>query len=269
MIISKATYLASDLIFAFGIHLFYKKFFARKEKKWLRRMAFLLFVAMDYLLWLNISNQYYFPVASFMTFFAFSLAYQWKVNYRNFLAAFWILVFGICGELLASYLVSFFMGEIGLENPDNALVAALTSARLIFLLITLLASKMIRYQKTEEPVQYASLLVMLLPMISVGLIIYVFSLAEFDQSTILNAGSIGAVTSVLAIIWMNLVTVWLFDGVSRAYQAEREAQALRKTVQVQQEHYNGEMEKREALRKMRHDYKNILRLAGRMRQRES
>ena len=250
--------MVSDLIFAYGIHVFYERFFSVKEKKWFMRMALALFVAADFLLWENISDPYLFPVASFLTFFGVSLAYQRKISYRNFLAAFWILIFGICGELLASYLTAFFMREISKATPENALVAALASARLAFFFLALLAAKLIRHQKEGERVRYVSLLAMPLPMISVGLIIYVFSLAEFDQDTILNAGSVGAVLAVLAIVWINLITVWLFDRSAHAYQMEREAQALRKTIQVQQEHYNGEMEKREALQKMRHDYKNFL-----------
>ena len=258
MPISNAIYFVSNFVFAYGMHVFYKKFFLTEEKKWVLRMALLSFVFVDFILYLCISNSYVFPVTSLLTFFVLSLAYQRKVNYKNFLAAFWILVFGICGELLASYLVSFFMEGMGYVNSDNALIAALVSARLIFFFLTLMAARLFCHQRKGEPMRYVSLLTMMLPVISIGLVIYVFGLAEFDQNTILSAGSVGAILSVLAIVWINLITVWLFDRSSYIYQTEQEAQALRKTVQIQQEHYNGEMKKREELRKLRHDYKNIL-----------
>lgn len=67
--------------------------------------------------------------------------------------------------------------------------------------------------------RYVAVLATLLPIISVVLVIYVFSLAEFDKNTILDAGSLGALLSVFAIILINLITVWLFDRQSHASHA--------------------------------------------------
>lgn len=258
MLFSEAVYFACNFIFIFGMHLFYAKMFPANEKKWIRRLALILFLFVDFALWLGISNPYLFPILSFLTYFGVTIAYQIRINYRNFLAAFLILAFGITSELLASYLVSYCMGKAGVTETESVLVAALISARLFFFLMTLLSARLTLYQKEGGPMRYVAVLATLLPIISVVLVIYVFSLAEFDKNTILDAGSLGALISVFAIILINLITVWLFDRQSRAYQMERETQALRKTIQVQQEHYNGEMEKREAIRKIKHDYKNFL-----------
>ncbi|MBR6150031.1 MAG: GHKL domain-containing protein [Lachnospiraceae bacterium] len=248
----------SNVIFAYGMHLFYAKFFPKSEGKWAKWLTLILFLILDFILYLLISNSYIFPIVSFILFFSVTLTYQCRIDYRNFLAAFWILIFGICGELLASYVVSFFMGKIGLTSSENALVAALVSARFFFFFVAILSAKLISHHREGEPIRYIFVLTMFLPMISIGLVVYVFSLAEFDQNTILNAGSFGAVMSVSAIVLLNLITVWLFDRQTLAYQTEQEAQALRKTVQVQQEHYNGEMKRHEAIRKVKHDYKNLL-----------
>ncbi len=260
MSIQYITYLACNFIFVFGMHLFYSKFFFKEEKtnRWIHRATLILYIFVDFLLYVKVSNPYVFPILGFLTYFAVTLAYHWKINYRNFLAAVWILAFGICSELLASYLVSYSMGKLGMTTSENAIVAALISARLFFFLMTYAASRLTRYQKEGGPMRYVAILTIFLPLISIGLVIYIFSLAEFDQNTILNTDSIGAVVSVVAILWINMVTIWLFDRQSHAYYTEREAQVLRKTIQIQQEHYNGEIEKREAIRKIKHDYKNFL-----------
>ena len=260
MLIQNITYIVCNNIFIFGMHLFYSKFFTMQEsnRRWVRVLVLLVYMFMDFVLYTNVTNPYFFPALGYLTYFGVTLAYQWKINYRNFLAAVWILAYGICSELLASYLVAFFMGRMGMTAPENAIVAALVAARLLFFLMTYVSARLTRYQKEGGPMRYISLLTTFLPMISIGLIIYIFSLAEFDQNTILSAGSVGAITSVVAIIWINLITVWLFDRQAYAYHTEHEAQELRKTIQIQQEHYNNEMDKRETIRRIRHDYKNFL-----------
>ena len=224
----------------------------------MKRLALLLAFVIDFLLYLTVSVPYLFALTGFLIYFGVTVVYSRKVSYKNFLTAFLFLALGICSELIASHLVVFFMRLMAQENSENALIAALLIARLLFFLMVIVAARWIRYQKGGESLSQMTVLTILLPALSIGLVLYIFSLAEFDHRSILDAGSLGAVLAVLAIVWINLVTFWLFNRQFRLYQIEKEADALRMTVQVQQEHYNGELEKREAIRKVRHDYKNFL-----------
>ena len=170
MLIQNITYIVCNNIFIFGMHLFYSKFFTMQEsnRRWVRVLVLLVYMFMDFVLYTNVTNPYFFPALGYLTYFGVTLAYQWKINYRNFLAAVWILAYGICSELLASYLVAFFMGRMGMTAPENAIVAALVSARLFFFLMTYISSRLTRYQREGGPMRYVSLLTAFLPMISIG-----------------------------------------------------------------------------------------------------
>ena len=258
MQISDIVYLGSNLIFLYGMHLFYEKMFPEGGERRVKVLTLLLYFVIDFLLYRMISVPYLLPLTAFLTDFCVTAAYNRRISYKNFLAAIMVLVIGICGELLASHLVVFFMRLMGREDSENALIAALIISRLLFFFLMIIASGWIRSQREKVTLTPVSVLTASLPVLSIGVILYVFSLAEFDHRSILNAGSLGAVFSVLAVIGINLATFWLFDRQLQMSQIEKEAENLRRTVQIQQEHYNGEMKRREAIRQIRHDYKNFL-----------
>lgn len=254
---SDVVYVLCDFIVLYSMHVFCKKLFdgRNRVKQFLSLAVFLL---IDCLFYFMVSVPYLFAVVSFILYVGVSLGYSRRISYKNFLTAFLFLIFGICSELVASHLVVFVMRLLGQEQQENMLVAALIVARLLFFVVILLATGLVRYQNKAEKLPAAARLVVFLPILSIVLILYVFSLAQFNHKSLMGAGSLGAVVSVGAIVVMNIAVFWLFDRQFRIYQVEKEANDLRMTIQVQQEHYNGEMDKREALRKMRHDYKNFL-----------
>lgn len=251
-------YFLCGFIVLYGMHLLCKKMFPEKAKPSFRALALFLFFVIDYGLYCTLSIPYLFVLFSFLTYLFVTIAYSRGLKRKNFLIAFVLLALGISSELLAAYLVDLFMGSLAEMRPENLLIAALIIARLIFLLGILVMTKLIRYQKAEEVALSVPGLMLLLPALSIGLVLYVFRLAEFDQYSIRGSGSLGAILAVLSIVWINIVSFLLFDRQSHAFQMERETEDLKNTIQIQQEHYNGEMEKREEVRKVRHDYKNFL-----------
>ena len=60
----------SNVIFAYGMHLFYAKFFPKSEGKWAKWLTLILFLILDFILYLLISNSYIFPIVSFILFFS-------------------------------------------------------------------------------------------------------------------------------------------------------------------------------------------------------
>lgn len=251
-------YFLCGFIVLYGMHLLCKRMFAEKAEPLLRGLALFLFFIIDFVLYCTLSIPYLFVLFSFTTYLGVTIAYSRGVKRKNFLVAFILLALGISSELLAAYLVDLFMRALSEVRPENLVIAALIIARLLFLLGILAMTKLIRYQKSEEVTLSVPGLMLLLPALSIGLVLYVFRLAEFDQFSIRGSGSLGAILAVLSIVWINLVSFLLFDRQSHAFQMERETEDLKKTIQIQQEHYNGEMEKREEVRKLRHDYKNFL-----------
>jgi len=251
-------YLVCGLLVLYSIHLFLKVFFEPKDASILQILVLSFFFVVDYVLMKTVTITYLFPIFSFLLYFIVSLAYSKRLGLKNVWFAFIALVFGICSELIASYSVSIAFQNNLLVHEENAFPVALIVARFVFFLLFLLAIRFGRLKDRNKNKYFQPFIMIILPILSIVLVLYVFSLAEFRSDSILDSGSFGAFCSVLVIIVMNLVVFWMFDRQARLNQIEQDAYFLKETVRIQQEQYNEEKNRQDIIRRIKHDYKNYL-----------
>lgn len=258
MVVSDIVYLITNLLVLYGMHIFCSAQYGRMKDYVLRMSALAGYLGADFLLYKVVKVTYIFAMTGILLYLFVTFAYSKRLRLNNLCIAAVFLVFGICSELLASYLVSLVMNTMNHYNAENALIVALIIARFLFFIMVLIAKRLNRVETQNYGVSSIPYLMLILPLLSIGLILYIFSLAEFDHHSILSTGSVGALCSVFVIVWINLLAFWLYDKQYRIHQMEQDSIRLHQTIQMQMEQYNEDKLRREAIQKMKHDYKNFL-----------
>lgn len=223
-----------------------------------RYMAIVLYVVIDCIVYFLFDDAIIFFTTSIILYFLFTFAYSLKIGLKNLIATLIFIAFGVCSELLASFSVSYAVSIFGGYGIDNEIVAVTLLSRIIFFVLIVVVKQIIEYQSNECSNDNSFLLTLIIPILSVFIVLYLFSLASFNQQSIVNSDSIGAYLSVTAIIIMNVLSFYIFDRFHRINLIEKEDVRLKQTILVQQAHFDEEKTVRDSIRKMKHDYKNML-----------
>lgn len=223
-----------------------------------RYVAIILYVAIDCIVYFMIDNTVVFFTTSIILYFLFSIAYSLKIGIKNLVATALFIAFGVCSELLAAFSVSHAMRIFGGHVIENEIVVGTLLSRIIFFILVLSAKQIIEFQNKDDNVDKSFLLTLIIPVLSIFIVMYLFSLSSFDQQSILDSDSVGAYLSVTAIIIMNVLSFYIFDRFHRVSQIEKEDIRLKQTIIAQQSHFDEEQSVRDNIRKMKHDFKNML-----------
>lgn len=267
----KLFYILGDLQVVLALHIFCQKMFGLTAKKspddssvffrtgaFARYAAVILYVIIDCLVYFLFDNAAVFFTTSIILYFLFSLAYSLRICLKNLIATFLFIAFGVCSELIAAFSVSFAVDIFGGHVIDNEIVATTLLSRIIFFILLVITKHIINFQNKDDGTDISFLLTLVIPVLSVFIVMYLFSLSSFNQQSILDSDSVGAYLSVISIIIMNVLAFYIFDRFHRVGQIEKEDIRLKQTIIAQQNHFDEEQNVRENIRKMKHDYKNIL-----------
>ena len=256
--INNIIYFICNLLSVFSLHIFCSKMFQDKIVKLVRVSANVIYMALDFVVYLLNDNQAVFIITSMVMYFGFSVAYSLHISYKNFIITMVILAFGICSELLASFIVSFSAGILGHYEAGGGIIATMVLSRFLFFLFIVISSGFIRFQNNTDISGRYVWCILMLPVLSIGLVLYIFSLARFDQNTIYNSGSVGAAFSVAANVGMNILTFYIMERQHELFFAEKEEAVLRQTILSQQMYYDEKRFANDSIRRVKHDYKNML-----------
>ena len=251
-------YIVCDFLVIFGMHIFCSRMFPDRKRIWLRRLAALVYVVVDCLVYFFLNNQIAFLTTSVVSYFMYTFAYSTRVNYKNFVATIILFAFGICSEVLAAFMVSFSSRLLGEYDAVSAVTATVVVSRIIFFILLLIVMRFNKFHNKDDASDRYAWSALVMPVLSVGLIIYIFNLIHLSQDTIHDSGSIRGVFAVAAIIAMNILSFYIINRLNRLYIVEREEARLKEAVLVQQAHFEEEKSVRENIRKVKHDTKNIL-----------
>jgi len=251
-------YFICEIIVVYGIHIICNYFFNIKYR-WLVWSGLIFFVIIDSFFYYINAPSYILIIASFLLYFLVSTFYSLNIQFKNWIIAVLLLAFGICSELISSFTVSIVLRSLYSDvASDNALMAALVVARIVFFIFVLIAISIIK-QPHERIISVADTIRFIaLPVVSIAIVIYIFRLSDFDKNSIMKTGSIQAVLAVSGIVFINIFALWLLGRQYRINIVEYEMRTLKQTIYMQQEYYNREIHQREEISRMKHDYKNML-----------
>lgn len=256
--VSRIIYILGNLLVVFSLHIFCSKMFSQKKAVWPRIVAVITYLMTDSIIYCYANDQRIFVLTSIILYWGFSVAYSIRVNYKNFLLAASFLTFGICSELIASFMVSIFSKIIGKYDVYNEITVTIILSRVLFFAFLVIAARIMKFRNKEEVMSKYIWYILVMPIISIVLVLYIFSLAEFDRNSIHDSGSIGAIVSVSSIVGINILTFYIFDRLNKLYTIETEKALLNQTIMAQQIYYDGERKNRDNFDKVKHEYKNLL-----------
>lgn len=265
---NRVFYFLGDILVVFALHIFCIKMFSdasRTKKQFterkvlgIRGIAIVFYIAIDCMIYYLFDNAAVFFVSSALLYFAFSMAYSLRFCLKNIIATLLFMIFGVSSELLASFSMAFFVPLFGGDMVGNEIVATTLLSRLLFFIFILLVKQIIDFQNKETEPDKSFLLTPIIPILSIIIVLYLFSLSSFDQQSILESGSLGDFISVIAIVIMNVLAFYVFDRFHRVNVIINEEARLKQTIVAQQARFEEESTVRENIRKMKHDYKNKL-----------
>lgn len=256
--VNNLVYLICNMLVIFSLHIFCTKMFPDSNVSLFRIISAVIYMIIDGLVYFFTDSQVGFVITSVILYFLFSFAYSVRINYKNFIVTLVFLVFGICSELISSFIVSFSQPLFRNVDVSSEIAATTILSRIIFFLLILIAMRFVKFQNKEDFADKYIWFTLVIPALSIWLILYIFSLTSFNQKTIHDSGSIGAVVAVTSIIAMNVLAFFIFDRLHKLCLIEKEDARLKQTIIAQQVHYAEEKLVRENIRKIKHDYKNML-----------
>lgn len=246
-----------DMFVVYAMHIVLMKYYSKKAN-FLNWLVVGVYIVADTIIYAVNDNSTIFVISSLILYFLFTLGYNIKVRVSNFVFAVVFLSMGICTELLGLYISSFAYKKIDSSTNINLIVSSLIISRILFLIFLYVVSEILAKNKKTEIPNKNIVSTLLIPVLSIFLVIYVFSVEPFDQYSIENVGNVGAMVAIICLMLIDIISCWIFDRQHALYNLSLEKKNLELTVEMQQRLYENELGIRERIAKMNHDNKNML-----------
>ena len=169
--------------------------------------------------------------------------------YMKFIVTIFFVTFSFVGELIAILLMSFVFGDIILDIRENTMYLFLGSV-LSRIVLIIIVDLIIRYKSSKKSkVSISSWgLIFSIPLISIVLLII-----SVYNPIVINKYSEGAVIACFAILYINVVTFYLFDNIIKQVNENNEYRFRENMLNQQQEHYKSVIDGYEQVKKVKHD----------------
>lgn len=258
MINQYTIYFICDFLPIFGMHDLLSKLFPRDSKKTARYIGMLIYIILDSIIYRINASPLVFFITSIILFAVLVLCYNPKRIFMSGLIALVLQSFGTCSELLSSYLLSICSQNDDEEYSEIAVIIfVIIVSKMIFFAILMLVSCIVRTFTNSIPAKHFLGLI-IVPIISTAQLLYIFSLKKFDQYSILGSGNIEAIFVVASVVVINVIFCVVIDKQQELFTKTYENQYLESLVKAQQDFYANDLQLREEMQKIRHDYKNHL-----------
>jgi hypothetical protein len=227
-----------------------KKTIPKMRKRGSLFLVLLVSIVMNYLAE-YIGNSIFYAVIIY--FIVGNLYYEGKKNIKAITSLF-IVVFSIATELLTGILFYFIFGQVLVHLRENLLhlfLGGIVSKILLLMLVEFV----IRIKNRE--ISYVSLgswfLILSIPVISIYL-----SVISVYEPIIENRYSVTSILTCLAILYINLITFYLFDSIVKQVHENNQYKFKEKQMLMQQEQYQNIISGYDQVKKVRHDMINHL-----------
>ncbi len=229
---------------------FLKSFFIEnKSRRRIRNILLIIIVIISIGLNILFSDYIFSILLSLTIYYAIGIVFfEGKLQSKLVVSVFYV-IFSFISELLAAVLLSNIFGDVVVEVRENILYMFLGGVTSKLILILLIQSIVRSRARNRWKVSIKDwMIIMTIPLLSILL-----SITTIYEPIIAGEFSVLSVLACLSILYINIITFYLFDNISVQVNDLNQYKIREHALILKQEQYKTIMEVDEQIKKIRHD----------------
>ncbi len=247
----RISYFILDFFYAFVIHVFYRAWFGKFRKLSMLFMIYGVFIAADCLIYFTQESAVIFSVSAYFLFLMCTLIYS-RLNSRSFIGAGILLILSISGEML-----SIAFRTVISDNAFSTIIMYILSRILLYFFVVL-TIRIFRNRSIYNSMPHYSAGIILTPIISTWLIVYISYLLGYSMNYDNNYADILLLITYFLILALNIISFYMFDRQSNKYLLEQKNVSLQNVLETQHNEQLMNSEHEQNVRRIRHDLINYI-----------